>query len=168
MTANRLNFISKQRNSDSRDGVCQLQPHVPRRMLVHVRKLCTCLQGSHRIQRAINRDTLYLTSLLIGRYVAQKNIESLYRAFSRWPYWCCETKGKGLNDSQLPTWTLTLCHDFQYIKILTWYQALGLNLRKIRSSVKAGYWTDCAAVRPILPTWYDHLEECFFVIKEFS
>ena len=134
MTANRLNFISKQRNSDSRDGVCQLQPHVPRRMLVHVRKLCTCLQGSHRIQRAINRDTLYQTSLLIGRYVAQKNNESLYRAFSRRPYWCCETKGKGLNDSQLPTWTLTLCHDFQYIKILTWPRGLGEQNKPMRAS----------------------------------
>ena len=76
LIANRQNFNSKQRNSDSQDGVCQLLPPVPRRMLVHVRKLCTCLQGSHRIQRAISRDTLYQTSLLIGRYGhAQKNNE---------------------------------------------------------------------------------------------
>ena len=76
-TANRVNFNSKQRNSGSRDGVCQLLPHVPRRTLVHVRRSCTSSQGSHRIPRAINRDTLYQTSLLIGRYVAQKNNENL-------------------------------------------------------------------------------------------
>ena len=93
-TANRMNFNSKQRNSDSQDGVCQLLPHVPRRMLV--KKICTCLQGSHRIQGAISRDTLYQISLLTGRYVAQKNNESIYRAFSRWPYWCCKTGGKEL------------------------------------------------------------------------
>ena len=76
LIANRQSFNSKQRNSDSQDGVCQLLPPVPRRMLVHVRKLCTCLQGSHRIQRAISRDTLYQTSLLIGRYGhTQKNNE---------------------------------------------------------------------------------------------
>lgn len=96
LTANRLNFNSKQKDSDSPDDVCQLLPHVPRRMLVRVRKLCTCSQGSRRIQRVINRDTLCQTSLLIGRYVEQIKNETLYRGFSRRPYWCCQTEGKEL------------------------------------------------------------------------
>jgi len=127
LTANRLNFNPKQRNSDLQDGVCQLLPRVPRRTLAHVRKSCTNLQGSHHIQRAINRDTLYQTSLLIGRYVAQKKYnESLFRAFFQRQYCCCQTEGKDSSFSKEGKRSnFGLRHCVEYIKILTWLRSLG-------------------------------------------